>query len=411
MSRPERSARLDSTVRPAAQERSRLRAVDLVQLSTSGLRARPLRAVLSALGIAIGIAAMVAVLGISASSQAKLQQRLDALGTNLLTVESGKDLFGAEAPLPQDSAGRVLRVAGALESASLGTLTGVRVYRSNLIPAAETGGLSVRAVDTALDRVLAASIRSGAWLNDATAAFPSVVLGSAAARQLGIEQPGTLIWLGEQQFTVVGILDPVALAPELDTSALVGNQVAAERLGYDGAPTRLYVRADEETLASTRKLLPPTLSPEKPESVNVSRPSDALAAKGAADETFTGLLLGLGSLGLLVGGIGVANTMIISVMERRREIGLRRAIGARRAHIRRQFLGEALVLSALGGLAGAGLGALITAGFAASGGWPFALPAYVPLAAIGSTLVVGALAGIMPAWRAAKVPPTVALSG
>ena len=393
------------------EERSRLRAVDLIQLSTSGIRARPLRAVLSALGIAIGIAAMVAVLGISASSQAQLQQRLDALGTNLLTVESGKDLFGAETPLPKDSSGRVIRVVGVLESAGVGTLSGVRVYRSDLIPSAETGGLSVRAVDTALDRVLAASIRSGAWLNDATAAFPSVVLGSGAARQLGIEQPGTLIWLGGQQFSVVGILDPVALAPELDTSALIGNAVAKERLGYDGAPTRLYVRSGEDTLQKTRKLLPQTLSPEKPESVSVSRPSDALAAKGAADETFTGMLLALGSLGLLVGGIGVANTMIISVMERRREIGLRRAIGARRAHIRRQFLGEALVLSALGGLAGAGLGAAATAGFAASGGLPFALPTYVPLAAIGSTLIVGAIAGIVPAWRAARVSPTAALSG
>lgn len=395
----------------ASQERSRLRSIDLLSLSTSGIRARPLRAILSALGIAIGIAAMVAVLGISASSQAKLQQQLDALGTNLLTVEAGTDLFGNETPLAKDATGRAARVQGALDSAGAGELKNARVYRSNLIPAAQSGGLAVRAADTELLGVLGAELRAGSWFNDATANYPTVVLGAAAAKQLGVERIGTLIWLGDQQFSVLGILAPVDLAPELDTSTLVGVGVAQERLGYDGSPTRLYLRADEETLTKTRELLPKTIGPERPEAVKVSRPSDALAAKGAADETFTGLLLGLGSLGLLVGGIGVANTMIISVMERRREIGLRRAIGARRAHIRRQFLGEALVLSALGGVAGAGLGALITAGFASSGGWPFALPAFVPAAAIGSTLVVGALAGILPAWRAARVSPTVALSG
>lgn len=395
----------------APRARSRLRTLDLLALSTSGIRVRPLRAVLSALGIAIGIAAMVAVLGISASSQAKLQRELDALGTNLLTVESGTDLMGRAVPLSNDANGRAGRVAGALASAGTGDLTDARVYRSDLIPEGQSGGLAVRAADTGLRDVLEAKLRAGAWLNEATANFPAVVLGSTAAKHLGIERPGTLVWLGEQHFAVVGILDRVALAPELDTSALVGIPVAVERLGYSGSPTRLYLRADEETVAQTRELLAGTLSPDRPGAVKVSRPSDALAAKAVADDTFTGMLLGLGSLGLLVGGIGVANTMIISVMERRREIGLRRAIGARRAHIRRQFLGEALVLSALGGLAGAGLGAAATAAFASSGGLPFALPAYVPVAAVAATLVVGTIAGIVPAWRAARVSPTAALSG
>lgn len=391
--------------------RSRLRPIDLVALSTSGLRARPLRAILSALGIAIGIAAMVAVLGISASSQAKLTQRLEALGTNLLTVEAGKTMFGSEAELPKDSEGRVARISGSLGATGVGTLSHTHVYRSDMIPETHTGGLSVQTVSESLAKVLNASLRTGTWFTDATAAFPTVILGDGAARRLGIEQAGSLVWLGNQQFTVIGILDPLALAPELDSAALVSNTIAREHLGYEGAPTRVYLRADEELLPSVRKLLPQTLSPEQPETVKVSRPSDALAAKGAADETFTLLLLGLGSLGLLIGGIGVANTMIISVIERRKEIGLRRALGARRSHIRRQFLGEALVLSALGGIGGTVIGAIITVAFARSGGMPFTLPIYVVAAAMGSTLIVGAIAGISPAWRAARVPPTVALSG
>lgn len=396
---------------PGAPPRSRLKTRDLIALSTSGLRSRPLRAVLSAVGIAIGIAAMVAVLGISASSQAKLQQQLDALGTNLLTVESDTDLLGRKTPLPGDASGRVERIPDVSEVAGTGDIDEARVYRSNLVPAARSGGLSVRAVDRSLPSVLATKLRAGAWFTEATAAFPTVVLGDAAARYLGIERPGSLVWLGDQEFAVIGILAPVALSPDLDTSALVSSTLAQERLGFDGALNRLYIRAAEDTLTQTRALLPQTLGPERPEAVKVSRPSDALAAKDAADDAFTGLLLGLGSLGLLVGGIGVANTMIISVMERRQEIGLRRAIGARRAHIRRQFLGEALVLSAMGGLFGAGLGALITLAFAAANGWPFALPVLVPVAAVAATLVVGALAGLSPAWRAARVSPTAALSG
>ncbi|MDI6023368.1 ABC transporter permease [Leucobacter sp. UT-8R-CII-1-4] len=407
----EGDARATASAPNGGEDRAQLRFADLLSLSVSGMSARPVRAILSALGIAIGIAAMVAVLGISTSSQAKLQQQLDSLGTNMLTVEGGKNLFGQDSPLAEDAVSRMERVKGVDEAASVGDLTSVFVYRNSFISPSQTGGIQVRAAHDKLLDVTGASLRSGVWFNEATGSYPSVVLGSETAKRLGIESPGSQVWLGDQWFTVIGILDPVPLAPELDSSALVGESVAAERLGYDRAPTRVFLRADDSLIDETRELIPGTLNPQTPEGVSVSRPSDALAAKDAADEAFTGLLLGLGSLGLLIGGIGVANTMIISVMERRREIGLRRAIGARRVHIMRQFLGEALLLSALGGLAGALLGIAATAVYALSNGWPIAVPWLVPVAAVGATLVVGAVAGIYPALRAAKVSPTVALSG
>jgi putative ABC transport system permease protein len=396
---------------PDHDRRSRLLGRDILRLGTTGLRARPTRAVLSALGIAIGIAAMIAVVGISSSSQAKLQAQLSALGTNLLTVEPGKNLFGEAATLPANTVGKVGLIDGVEQAGSAAVLDGVLVYRSSLIDRASSGGLWAAAVSEGLLDVVGGTLATGDWLNRATGSYPAVVLGSKAAERLGITTVGSMVQLGDQYFTVVGILDPLDLAPELDTTAMIGETVAAERFGYDGEPTTVYERSTDERVEAVRELLPRTVNPAAPEEVEVSRPSDALAAKQAADQAFTGLLLGLGSVALLVGGIGVANTMVISVLERRREIGLRRALGATRGHIRSQFLTEALLLSALGGVAGAGLGTAVTSVVAAMNDWPTAVPTEVLLAGVGATLVIGAIAGLYPAIRAARTPPTSALSG
>ncbi|MBF4563660.1 ABC transporter permease [Plantibacter sp. VKM Ac-2876] len=393
------------------RRRSRLLGSDVLRLGTTGLRARPARAVLSALGIAIGIAAMIAVVGISTSSQAKLAAELDTLGTNLLRVEAGKTMTGEPTELPASSIDRVGRIPGVEQVAGAATLPDRSVYRSRLIDPNRSSGLDVRAASPELLDVLDASIVDGDWLNAATATYPTVVLGSTAAERLGVTEAGTLVWLDGRLFTVVGVLAPVGLAPEIDTAALIGEAVAAEFFGYEGRPTTVYERSADEDVDAVRSLLPGTVSPEAPNEVEVSRPSDALAAKNAADQAFTGLLLGLGSVALLVGGIGVANTMVISVLERKREIGLRRALGATRGHIRAQFLTEALLLSALGGAAGAALGAVVTAAFATMNGWPVSLPLGVVGGGIGATLVIGAIAGLYPAIRASLTPPTSALSG
>lgn len=390
---------------------SRLRLADLLRLGSAGIASKPARAVLSALGVAIGVAAMVAVLGISASSQAKLDAQLAALGTNLFSATSAPPVTGDPVPLPNNAAARAARLPGIERTSAVGDLAGVGVYRNALIDPGRTGGLTVTAADLSLLDVVAGTVQQGRWLSEATSVFPATVLGAAAAERLGVSEPGGLVTIGDENVLVIGILDPIPLAPELDLSALIGMSVAETDYGFAGSPTRLYLRIAETSIREVRPLVAPAVQPGAPGSVAVTRPSDALAAVDAVDDTLTGMLVGLGSVALLVGAIGVANTMIISVIERRREIGLRRALGATRRHIRMQFLIEALVLSALGGAAGAVIGSLATAAVALMSGWPVVVPALVLVAGVASTLVVGALAGLYPAVRAARTPPNTALNG
>ncbi|TDC19501.1 FtsX-like permease family protein [Streptomyces sp. 8K308] len=393
---------------------SRLRPRDTLRVASSGLRARPLRVVLSALGIAVGIAAMVAVVGISASSREEVNERLRALGTNLLTVTPGSAFTGGQAELPAESVDMVNRLEQVTSVTAVGTLADTAVYRNDEIDEAETNSIAVNAARTDLLGTVGGTVAAGRWLDAALGSYPTVVLGATTAELLGISEErangGVHVWLGGEWFTVVGILDPVALAPELDSSALIGWEAAEELTGDEVTPSTLYERSEESAVEEVAQLLPATVNPELPSEVVVSRPSDALAAQEAADETLTTLLLALGGVSLLVGGIGVANTMVIAVLERRSEIGLRRALGATRAHIRRQFLGESVLLAGLGGIGGAIIGGGVTMAFAASREWPFALPLWVLGGATGATVLVGALAGAYPAARAARMPPTAALS-
>jgi putative ABC transport system permease protein len=390
---------------------SRLRAGDVAYVGSTGLRTRPMRAVLSALGIAIGIAAMVAVVGISTSSRERLNSQLDELGTNLLTATVAPPSGSAvPLPLPSDASARVERIDGVLGATATADLPGVDVYPNSLVEEGRTGGLTVTASELDLVSVVGATLRTGQWLNPATASLPTTVLGATAAERLGVREAGSQVWLDGRNTTVIGILRPVPLAAELDIAALVGVPIAVAEYGYAENPTRLYERSDDAAVMAVSTLLPQSIQPPAPSDVVVSRPSDALSARAAVDEVFTGLLLALGSISLLVGGIGVANTMIISVLERRREIGLRRAIGATRRHIRLQFLTEAVLLSAMGGLAGAGIGAAVSAAVAVGNGWVPVVPVWIVVGGVLATIAIGAVAGLYPAVRAARTPPSVALS-
>jgi putative ABC transport system permease protein len=391
--------------------RRRLPASDLARLSTVGLRTRKLRAGLSALGIAIGVAAIVAVLGLSASSQAGLLAEINRLGTNLLTVRNGQSVTGGAVELPTMAPGMIGRISGVQQVQSTATVPGVGAFRNPFIPSVDTNGLTVGAASLDLLPAVATTIADGQYLNAATAQEPVAVLGATSAQLLGIDRvyPAERIWVGGQWFYLAGILRPAVLASELDSAVLVGYPAAERYLGFDGHPSTIYLRAQDERVNAVDNLLAATANPENSSGVTVSQPSDALVAQADAKSALNGLFLGLGAVALLVGAVGVANIMIISVLERRSEIGLRRALGATRGQIRGQFLSEAILLGLLGGAAGVALGAASTAVYAHTKHWATVIPTEAWAGGIAASLIIGAVAGLIPALRAARLSPTEAL--
>jgi putative ABC transport system permease protein len=399
--------------RPTALAAARLRPSDLAGLASVGLRTRKLRAGLSALGIAIGVAAIVAVLGLAASSQAALLDEIARLGTNLLTVTNGTSISGETAELPLAAPGMIGRLPGVTAVQDTGTVNNVNAYRSPHIPAVNTNALTVNATTLGLPAVAGTSIAQGQFLNAGTARQPVAVLGAAAAQRMGIDRiwPGMRIWVGHQWFYVVGILNPAVLASEIDSEVLVGFPAAEKYLGFDGHPSQVYIRTVDTQAATTSvdNLLGAQANPSNPSEVEVSQPSDLLTARAATAGALNTLFLGLGAVALLVGAIGVANIMIISVLERRQEIGLRRALGATRGQIRTQFLAEAVLLSLIGGAAGVAIGAASTAIYAHAHHEAVVIPTEAWAGGLGAAVIIGALAGLLPAIRAARLAPTRAL--
>jgi len=398
---------------PATTKPVRLAPLDLVGLGLLGIRTRKLRAALSALGISIGIATMIVVTGIPASSQAHLSAELSALGTNMLQAMPAPS-NDRPVSLPEESVGMVSRIGPVIVASGVANTHAV-VRRNDRTDPKDGSGLTVLASRLNLLQALNARIQQGRFLTEVTQKFPTVVLGSVAASRLGVRDvhlagAAPQVMIGATWFTVVGILERTPLSPEIDRSVLVGWDVARDVLGFEGHPTVIYLQSREAAIEAVRAVLPATIYPESPSQVLVTRPSDALAAKRATENTFSALFLGLAAVALLVGGIGVANTMVISVLERRSEIGLRRALGANRGQIRGQFLTESVALAALGGIAGTALGLLATAGYATYHDWPIVVPLSSTLAGLGGAVAVGVIAGVYPSVRASRLTPTEALA-
>jgi putative ABC transport system permease protein len=409
---------MTTTSSQAVPPAARLRASDLAGLASIGLRTRKLRAGLSALGIAIGVAAIVAVLSLAASSSAALLAEIQALGTNLLTVTNGQTIAGETAELAPAAPGMIARLPGVTDAEDTGSVDGVSAYKSPLVPSINTNALSVDAASLGLPAASGTSIAQGAFLNAATQREPVAVLGAETAQLLGIDRvrPGMRIWVssqssGGQWFYVTGILNPDTYVPQIDTAVLVGFPAAERYLGFDGHPSEIYVRTVNDPAVTTRvdNLLAAQASPENPGQVDVSQPSAALTAQADAKGALDTLFLGLGAVALLVGAIGVANIMIISVLERRQEIGLRRALGATRGQIRIQFLAEAVLLSLAGGATGVLIGVAATTWYAQARHEATVIPPEAWAGGLAAAIVIGAIAGLLPAIRAARLSPTQAL--
>jgi putative ABC transport system permease protein len=396
---------------PGQLEPARLPPRELFGAAMQGLRTRKLRAALSALGIAIGIGAMVAVVGVSSSSQAKLLATIDALGTNLLTVSPGTNFLGNSEVLPPTSVPMIDHMQHVDSDVAVYQLQNLVVLRTPYVPAEETGGIGVDAAGDNLPKVVGTTLASGHFLNAVSARYPEVVLGAQAASVLQITRVGghLMVYLGNTWFTVVGILNPVILDSTLDSTAFISLPVAERLFQAQPNPSEIYVRANVNYVDQVSNLLAPTADPQDSSGVSVTRPSDVLEARAAAKGQFTTLLLGLGAVALLVGAIGIANIMVISVLERRGEIGLRRALGATRRHISTQFLTESALLAALGSIVGLLLGAAATEVYSVGQNEPFVVPLYALIAAPAAGLLIGALAGLYPAAKAARLSPTEAL--
>ena len=390
--------------------RSRLRISDALALSLTGLRYHLGRTVLTALGIAFGIAAIVAVLGISASGRAALLAQLDQLGTNLIRITPSTGVFGNADGLPPESVAMLARV-GPVERVTSTALLDVDVLVNDLVSPLETGGLSVLAVPPNLPGALNTPMLAGRFLDEASATVPVAVVGRLAAERLGIDDlsGSRRVYIGGEWFEVIGILSEMTLHPDIERAALIGEPVARDHFEEDLKPTALYARVHPRHVDSVLEVIPATVNPENPDRVAVVRPADALVARRQAEEALTTLLVSLGSVALLVGGVAIANVMVMSVLERRMEIGLRRALGATKRHVRLQFMGEAILLSGIGGVLGVGVGATITVAFAISRDLTLSVPMTGLAGSVLVALLVGALAGVYPATRAARIPPAEAV--
>jgi len=399
-----------------------LRPADLLRTAGLGVTSRPQRTALSALGVALGIASLVALTWAAASNQAELLRQLDEQGADLAVVSPTLGPDNQPIPVHDAAPEMIARVHGV---AQIGVLEhppeGLGVFRNELVPPQETNGLTVAVARPNLFDAVGAELAHGRWFDDATRALPTVVLGATAAERLGIAAAGEQVWIGGRWYGVIGILESSGLAGGgLNTAAILGDRWVRAAYGDPAAPAgedpighvaQIFVRAEPGRIGEVSSALAAAASPGAPHQVDVAGLLDLAAARATADDALATLGLVLAGIALLVGGVGIANTMVVTVMERRGEIGLRRALGARPGQVATQFVAEAVALSLLGGLTGAALGTAAAVVIAFANQQPVAVPLPALVAGPVVAVVVGAVAGLHPAMRAARTPPTQALKG
>lgn len=391
--------------------RSRFRVRDVVRTAWLGVSGRPQRTALASLGVALGIASLTALTGAAASNQAQLLADLDRMGANLAVVTPATGPDDTLVPLPDAAPAMVERVDGVVDVGVFETAPEeIHVYRTDLVPEAETNGVQVAVARPDVLRAIEATLADGRWFDDATRRLPVTVLGRTAAHRLGITAAGDRVWIGGQWYGVIGILDAAGLASDIDTAAILGDRWVRDT--FDGATigdiSAIYVRAASGRITTVTDLLASAASPGSP-FVSVNTLTGLADARTAADDSLRTLGIALAGIALLVGAIGIANTMVVTVLERRGEIGLRRALGARPRHIATQFLTEAAALALIGGIAGLALGVGAAAVLAVVSGQPLVIPVQTAVASPGIAVLVGAVAGLYPALRAARLSPTLAL--
>ena len=382
---------------------------DLVGVAWTGLTARKVRTLLIMLGPIVGVAAMVGAVGLTESAKGDLKAKLGKLGTNLIIAQAG-GTFGSQNPtFPADAVQRAKALSTVTSAAATTNLSSVIAvptegssdfYQSFPVP--------VRAADTDLPSVLAVPMVDGRWLNSSDSKLHTVsaVLGAGIAKQYAyLRGESRTIRLNDTNFGVVGVLAPVALDPDLDNAVFITQWAAKHYFATDGKPNQLYIRSTNGTTQATADAIPTAINLGGPEQVSTKVPSDVLQAASQADKTLQQTALFAGLLALAVGGLGIANVMSISVIQRSSEIGIRRVVGHSRSKIGSQFLLESLFVGVLGGILGAALGIGIVYLVSAFANWVVVInyhkiPIWMTLA-----LIVSVGAGLYPSIKAARLEP------
>lgn len=395
---------------------------DLLGEAAAAITRRPGRSLLTALGTVVGVGAFVATTGMASTAKAQVDERFDALAATEVRVTDGerRNTFGVgnqadvDHPFPIDAQRRLERLNGVAHAGLYWEVEDddldVRLLAS---PSRRSQSIAVMGVSPGALLAARPDVRSGRLFDDfaESRAERVVVIGRIVAEQLGItrvdNQPA--IFIGTRPYIVIGIIDDTERVPGLVQSVIMPSATAAADFENANANYTVLIEVAPGAAQVIASQAAMALRPQDPDRLEVNAPPDPGELKEDISSDITGLLYGLAGLALLVGMIGIANTTLVAVLERRAEIGVRRALGARRRHIAGQFLTESATLGTLGGILGTSLGILVVVFVSAQREWTTTLDPRLTLPAPIIGAVTGLLAGLQPSWRAARIAPATAL--